>query len=197
MGIDSFDLAHRLEQRFGIVFGEAERQALIGHTVRTLHRHLLAKLRGECDKVPDIEPLFTEICRIVHRLTKRWRLTLSLSTDLNRRFPATARLEKWRALEKELGLSLPPLEHAPGDRHPTVPQPCSSVMGLCRWIAEHHPDRVEWLPIDSTRTGPAATHSWTEQEVWQALGDCLIDVLGVEDDEITFDARLVEDLGME
>lgn len=196
MGLDPLDLIFRLEKRFGIEINRAEGLAVLFDTAGTLHRHLVAKLRGECHEVPEIESLFTEVCGALNRITKRWGLTLSLSTDLNRRFAPADRAAKWRALEEELAMSLPQLEHQADEAFPSIPRHCGQVMGLTYWIAEHYPDRVEWVTVSCKRTGAMATHQWSEDEVWVAMCECIVEALGVDPDEVTYDARMVEDLGM-
>jgi acyl carrier protein len=196
MGLDPLDLIFRLEKRFDIEIRRAEGLAVLFDTAGTLHRHLVAKLRGECHKVPEIEPLFTEVCGAVNRITKRWGLTLSLSTDLNRRFAPANRAAKWRALEEELGISLPQLEHRTDEAFPSIPRHCSSIMGLTYWIAEHHPELVAWVPVSCEGTGKMDTHQWSEDEVWAAMCECICDALGVDPEEVTYGARMVEDLGM-
>lgn len=196
MGLESLDLTFRLEKRFDIEIRQTEGMAVLFDTAGTLHRHLVARLRGECRKVPEVEPLFTEVYGAVNRITKRWGLTLSLSTDLNRRLVPAHRVAHWRALEEALGMALPQLEHPPDETFPRVPRHCSSIMGLTYWLADHHPERVDWVPVNCEGTGRNASRQWSEDEVWEALCECICDALGVDRDEITYDARMVEDLGM-
>jgi hypothetical protein len=42
-----------------------------------------------------------------------------------------------------------------------------------------------------------ADRKWSEDEVWEILRECIVDALGVKPEQVTPDARLVEDLGME
>jgi hypothetical protein len=67
---------------------------------------------------------------------------------------------------------------------------------LSYWIATNHPDCVEWIDVSCQRKGKMATHQWTEVEVWDVLRECISDSLGVKPEEVTRDARMVEDLGM-
>jgi hypothetical protein len=64
------------------------------------------------------------------------------------------------------------------------------------WIAEHYPERAEWIPVSCERTGKMASRTWTEQEVWDVLRECICDALGVKPEQVTKDARMIEDLGM-
>ena len=195
MGIDALDIAFRLERRFGIEICKAEAQAVLFDTAGTIHRYLVAKLQDDYRQTPRIEPLFLEVSQAVNQITGRWRLTTSL--DLNRRFPPATRAENWRALEEALGVSLPELEELANEDLPRIPRQCDSVISLSYWIAEQHPERVEWIDVSCERTGEMATHLWSEVEVWHVLRECISDSLGVNPEEVTPDARMVEDLGMD
>jgi acyl carrier protein len=194
MGIDALDLTFRLEKQLDIKISQAEGFAVLFDTAGTIHRYLVSKLRGEYRQVPRIEPVFKEVADAVNRITGRWRLTSSL--DLNRRFPPATRAENWQALEGALGFPLPQLEQPADDKVPKIPRQCDSVISLTYWIVEHHPERVEWFPVSSERTGKTATHQFSEDEVWAILCECIGDALGVKPEEITPDSRMVEDLGM-
>lgn len=192
MGLDAADLVFRLEKRFGLTITKTEARAVLFDRVGTVHRYLIAKLRGEYRAAPDTVPLFLEVARAVNRLSSKWTFT----HDLNRRFPASTRAESWQALEKELNLSLPPLETTVGESHLAIPKDCASVIALTGWIAEHYPERVEWVPVSCARTGIMANREWTDDEVWEELKGCIVDALGVDEDEVTYDARMVEDLDL-
>ncbi len=194
MGIDALDLSFRLEKRLGITTSQPEAIATFFDTVGTLHRYLVAKLNGECRSVPKMEPLFIELVKAVNQITGRWRLTSSL--DLNRRFPPATRAAHWQALEEALGVTLPKLEDSGDGVAPRIPQRYSSTIALTYWIAEQYPERVEMIPVSCKRRGKIASRNWTDQEVWEILQECICDALGVKPEEVTPEARLVEDLGM-
>jgi hypothetical protein len=42
-----------------------------------------------------------------------------------------------------------------------------------------------------------ASQRWSEEEVWEILRECISDALGVSLEEVTYDARMLEDLGMD
>jgi hypothetical protein len=132
--------------------------------------------------------------KAANQITGRWRLTSSL--DLNRRFPPASRAANWQALEEALGITLPKLEDSVDGAAPRIPQRYSSIIALTYWIAEQYPERVEHIPVNCERTGKMASRTWTEEEVWDILRECICDALGVKPEEVTPDARLVEDLGM-
>ena len=116
---------------------------------------------------------------------------------LNKRFPAARRETCWQSLEKMLGVSLPQLERPPGKKYPRIPRQYDSVVSLTYWIIEHHPERAQWSPVDCRKTGKSAERTWSEEEVWEALCDCISDALGVKREKVTPDARMIEDLGMD
>ncbi len=194
MGIDALDLVFRLEKRLGITISRHEAAATLFDTVGTIHRFLVAKLNGECRSVPKMESLFTEVVKAVNQITGRWRLTSSL--DLNRRFPPATRAANWRALEEALEITLPKLEDSADGAAPRISERYSSVIALTYWIAEQYPERVEQIPVSCERTGKIASRTWTDEEVWDISRECICDALGVKPEEVTPDARLVEDLGM-
>ncbi len=76
------------------------------------------------------------------------------------------------------------------------PQMKTPVIALTYWIAEQYPERAEKIPVSCERTGKMASRTLTDQEVWDILCECIHDVVGVKPEEVTPDARLVEDLGM-
>ncbi len=199
MGLDAIDLCFCLEKQFGIKIGHDEAAAVFD-TPGTLHRYLMAKLRGKCKTVPSIKPLYIEVAKAVGRLPKRWRLSCSSKSrrDLNKRIPPERREAIWKSLEEALGISLPSLEHPIGEQFFRIPPRYDTTLSLTYWIAANHPERVkEWTPVSCQRSGPTAERQWTDEEVWKILQDCIADTLGVKREKVTRDARMVEDLGME
>lgn len=193
MGLDGLDLTFRIEKRLGINIHYAE--ALVAfRTAGMLHQYLVAKLHGKLHDIPDIESLFYEVSGAVNRITGWWRLTSSL--ELNKRFPPANRAANWQALEEALGITLPKLENSVDGVAPTIPQRYSSIIALTYWIAEQYPERVEQIPVSCERTGKMASRTWTDEEVWDILQECICDALGVKPEEVAPDARMVEDLGM-
>ncbi|MDZ7616247.1 MAG: acyl carrier protein [Patescibacteria group bacterium] len=194
MGLDALDLVFRLEKRFGIKISHVEGYAVLFDTVGTIHRYLVAKLHGEYPQTPRIEPLFAEVSGAVNRIVGRWKFTSSL--DLNKLFPPAKRRDNWHFLETSLRVSLPALEQLPDEKFPRVPHHCASSISLAYWIAEHYPDRVEWVPVSCERTDKIAARPWSEAEIWTILTESICGALGVKPEEVKYDARLVEDLGM-
>lgn len=195
MGLDALDLCFRLEKRLGVKIPGPEIWASFFDTPKTLHRYLMAKLSGDCRQVPAIQPSVMEVSKAVNRVAGWWRL--KTSADLNKQFSGSYRATSWDALQRELGVSLPPLEQAEGEMWPKIPPQCDTIISLTYWIIEHHPERVDWLPVSCERTGAMANHTWTEGEVWEVMCDCMVAALGVKREEISPDVRMVEDLGME
>jgi len=196
MGIDALDLAFRLEKRFGIKISQPEAVGVLFDTPGAIHRYLVAKLRGEYRQTPRIEPLVMELSGAVSRVAGRWRRLIP-SHNLNMKFPPATRAAQWLALGEALGISLPKLEHPADQGFPRIPRQFESEISLAYWIAENHPECAQWIPVSCERTGKMATHEWSEEEVWDILRGCISDVLGVNPGEVTHDARMIEDLGMD
>jgi hypothetical protein len=194
MGLDALDLCFRLEKKFGIKIPLEEGLAAFFDTPTTLHHYLVAKVKGECREIPAVEPVARTVLKAVNRVAGWWRL--KTSTNLNKQFSQSYRLTAWAALEKELDVSLPPLEQSPGEKFPRIPAQCDSILNLTYWIIEHYPDRVKWLPVSCVRIGKMADRTWTDGEVWEAMCDCMVDALGVKRTDITPNARMIEDLGI-
>jgi acyl carrier protein len=198
MGVDALDLKFRLEKKFGIKIGYEEGFVAFTGTAATLHRYLMANLSGECHRVPAFEPLYFEVTQAINRLPKSSKSGIFAKLKTNSHFPDFDELETaWKLLEDELGVSLPSVKEPVAKQIFRVFSRSNVRTSLTLWIAENHPERVkQWVPVSCERRGEAADRTWTEQEVWEAMCKCLVDVLGVKQEEITPDARLIEDLGM-
>ncbi len=194
MGLDAIGLVLRLEERFGVKISPEEMVAVLSDTAGTIHRCLVGKLHGESRKAPRLQPLFAEVSKAVNRAAGWWRLTSP--TDLNKRLSPAKRKKRWESLEQALGVSLPKLEQPANEEFPRIPRECDSIVSLAYWIAEHHPGRVEWFPVNCERTGIMATQQWSDDEIWAILRECICEELGVKREEVTYHARMVEDLGM-
>ena len=190
-----------LEKKFGIKLVREEMYSVFffSCTVGALHRHLMAKLRGECDEVPSFEPLWFEISQAVARVSRSSKLGFFARLKGGSLFPDPEEFaDAWKSLESELGIPLPDPEYPAGREFFKIFSNRHGTIALAQWIVENHPERVEkWIPVSCERKGESANRVWTEEEVWDAMCDCIVDVLRVKREEITPDARLVEDLGMD
>lgn len=193
MGVDVLDLVFRLEKKFGLKI-PAEECVVFFETPRKIHGYLMAKINGELLEIPCLDLLLMEVHIAVNRVGGWWRLRTA--RDMNKFFKASHRQACWSSLEKELRITLPPLVQSPQETEPRIPPECSSIWSLAHWIADNYPDRVEWMPANCERSGKMAGCTWSEDEVWEILQGCIVDALGVDVEEVTPDARLVEDLGM-
>jgi len=194
MGLESLDLIFRLEKRFGIDIPNDEGLAVMFATAGNIHRYLVAKLNGQYQEVPYLQPLWKEMSGAIARVRGRWKLTSIY--DLNKCFTHQNRADNWKALGKELNVSLPDLEIRPDDPFPCIPRQCDSLTSLSYWIADNYPQRVEWLAVSCEPTGKTAVQLWSDDEVWEILRECICDALGVKPENVTHDTRMVEDLGM-
>ena len=194
MGLDALDLTFRLEKQLGIQIGQAEGIAVLFGTAGNIHRYLVCKLQGEHREVPRIGPLFEEVVDAVNRI--RGKRRMGSSYDLNKLFPAPQREANWISLERALGIPLPKLEQPANEAFPAIPRECTTVASLTYWVAENHPERAEWFLIGCERHGKLATRQWTDEEVRAILRECICGALGVKPEEVTYEARMIEDLGM-
>ena len=195
MGLDALDLCFRLEKRLGIIIPQAEGQPFAS-TVGNLHQYLMDKLNGVDRDVPVLWPVLKDVWDALRKSTPRWRCPKNW-VDLNKDFAPAKRVEIWRALETELKIALPDLEYSPNEPYPRIPRICDSAISIMHWIIEHDPARVAWAKISCERSGKMADRSWSEVEVWEILRESIVNGLGVKPEQVTSDARLVEDLGME
>jgi acyl carrier protein len=195
MGLDAIELVLELEERLGIEICEEERLSIVGTTVENAHRILMDKLNGAERTVPVFWPFARGVYHALNRLTPWWKGRNY--NDLNKKFPPMNRVEIWQELEKELSVLLPDLEYAPNGEYPVIPRICDSGISMVFWIAEHYPERLEWAKVSCERSGKMADRTWNEDEVWEILRQSIVDMLDVKPEEVTPDARLVEDLGME
>lgn len=70
-----------------------------------------------------------------------------------------------------------------------LPHGVETVKDLCRRIRDLNAFRLICRPLSQDLDEC--------QKIWTSLKDCLVNSLGVDDDEVTMDARLIKDLGAE
>lgn len=194
MGIDAYDLSFRLEKRFEISFDRDDLIYLF-QSPRQVIRLVTARLSGEILPIPDVPAMFERITSAIQSVPdyrRRWfRHTLEAS------FPKERRELNWSAFGDALGVTLPALP-ASESEVPELPRECSSHVRLTFWLMEHAPERVLWKrsPAECVGQTPVG-HDWEPEQIQQAVVETIVDVLGVDIDEATLDADMVEALGME
>ena len=62
---------------------------------------------------------------------------------------------------------------------------------------EHQPDRFIWKKPATECAPPVDADKWTNESIWEAVKKTISDTLGVDEDEVTPTARMIEDLGMD
>jgi acyl carrier protein len=195
MGLDMIDIMFRLEKAFDIQI-PADEISAFACPLGEFHQYLLNKVRGIEQRLPVLGPLYNVVFKAIKKQSSLFPCVNNWN-DLNKNFAPEKRAGVWQALESDLNISLPPLEHSPNEPHPNIPRSCNSVLSLARWIAAHESARVEWIEVGCERSGKMAEYNWSDDEVWDILRQCLIDALGVDGKQVTPQARFVEDLGME
>lgn len=191
MGLDLLDIELRLEERFGIRMDLSE-NVYFCVTPGRLQQFIWQKLQGEPFRVPQLMRLHNEVLDALRAVTRR---RFSRSGDLNKLIKAEVRSEVWERLGQALGCRLPPLEVRCDDLEPAMPLGCDSTWLLAWWIAEHQPERVEWLQVDPASRAEQAERRWSEQDVWRGVQKCIAESLGLDPTDVTPSARLFEDLG--
>jgi hypothetical protein len=61
------------------------------------------------------------------------------------------------------------------------------------WFGQRNP----YEPPHADLKGPRESRSWTREQIYETVADCLIKALGVDRDEIRPEATLARDLGAE
>lgn len=193
MGIDSFDVAFRLEKHFGIEF-RPDDAIYLWESPRRIIQLVTARLSGEILPIPDFDACTTMIDTALKSLPDyrcRW-----FRSDLAAEFPSENREQNWRAFGESLGCELPPLQ--PVDSGPAkLPRECGTHLRLTFWLLDNAPDGVPYLPANEALPVPDDAARWDAESIQRGVFDVLVDVLGLDDDEVTLDADMSTDLGME
>ena len=199
MGLDALDLCFRLEKKFGLSIKRDEAVAVLFTTPGTIHRHLLAKLSGQVETVPAFESLYLEVAQAIgrHNLPQKPGFVSRLLRIEGESLSPEQRLAIWRDFENTLGCPLPDVDHEISQRFFQTFPKYDPVSVLTLWIMENHPARIkEWVSVSCERKGKTADRQWSEEEVWDGLVECITGALGVKRAEVTPNARMIEDLGI-
>lgn len=193
MGIDLLDLAFRIEKRFGIQIERGQGGYFL--TPGQITWLVTQKLNGRNPAVPAFDAMFQRIQSVLETMpgySRRWFCT----NDLNKLIPSGDRQRNWTALGMALGVPLPPLECSAKGLQ-TIPKKVSSSTSLMSWIMENHPDQFLWARPAATCEPPLDAEKWTNEMIWNEVKAAIVDALGVDEDEVTPTARMIEDLGAE
>ncbi|MDB5385436.1 MAG: hypothetical protein JWM11_1082 [Planctomycetaceae bacterium] len=194
MGIDGLDLKFRLEKAFQIVI-DREEMGFVFTTPGIIHDFIWMRLQGIHHAIPcSVDDMYQQINQAVHELPGAQK---SFWHSLETLLPAEMRADQWNQLSKILGCPLPLLEMSPGQTYPRFPKGCSTTFELARslWLSG-----VFTLPnrrAQFCELRPEGADQWTWESSWSVIQDCIVDCLSVGLDEVTPDARMIDDLGME
>lgn len=194
MGIDLMDLVFRVEKRFGIQIERGQGGYFL--TPGQITWLVTEKLSGRNPAVPDFNAMFQRIQSTVETMpgySRPWFRTY----DLNKLIAFNDLQRNWTTLGMALGVPLPPLESSTGFDSQIIPKQVSSVTSLMGWIMQNHPDQFIWTRPASICDPPPDADEWTNEMIWNEVNAAIVDVLGVDEDEVTPTARMVEDLGAE
>jgi hypothetical protein len=95
-----------------------------------------------------------------------------------------------------LGVELPPLEPQPSGVS-RIPASCATHTRLMFWMMEQRPDCVVWKAKAGQSRAPDNASEWNAASIQIAVFQAITEALGVDPDEVTLDADMVEDLGMD
>lgn len=194
MGIDLLDVVFRIERRFGI---EIERgQGGYFLTPAQITWLVTEKLHGRNPAVPDLVAMLKRIESTVEAMPGYPRPWFR-KNDLNQLIPFSDRERNWTALGVALGVPLPPLESSAGFDPRTIPKSVASSTSLISWIMQNHPEQMIWTRPATVCEPPPDAERWTNETIWDEVKAAIVDALGVDEDEVTPTARMVEDLGAE
>ena len=193
MGIDSLDVSFRLQKHFDIEI-RPDDSIYLWESPRRIIQLVTARLSGEILAIPDFPSLMKSIVAAVESLPdyrRRW-----FRRDLADGFPRENRERNWQLFGEALGCELPPLQPSESGTA-ELPRECASYRRLGFWMLDHAEERVHCLPPHAPLPVPDDAGKWNAESIQRGVFEILIDVLGVDEEEVTLDADLVDDLGME
>lgn len=196
MGVDVLDLCFRLKKQFGITLEDVE---LFYFLNRVSHIEDLVwdHLQGIRPALP-IEPkrfserVSMEILKLPGTRKDPWGFG-----NLERMIPLEGREENWKQLGENLGLPLPDLKISSSNASLRFPPELQTVGSFVFWVYRNFPDR---LPVSRERTIgkplPQA-EKFSREDVSRIVREIISETLVVSLEQVTPEARLIEDLGME
>lgn len=194
MGIDLFDIQHRIERRFGIEVCNDE--LAFFEFVGTLEDFVWQKLQGTQPAIRmwqyHLTGLHRRIVAAIRALPGyRWRL----SGRLEKLIPTGNRGDCWAELGRQLGVDLPPLEQRDEDGAPQIPRHLKYVSSLTYALLRDYPNHGVFVRGESQQSPPLSSTQWTRQASIEAIREILVDVLRVKPHEVVRTAHLCRDLG--
>jgi hypothetical protein len=157
------------------------------------------KLHDRDAAVPKVEPTIERIIRSLESLPQPQVSLIRRifrSAEMDDWLPKSGREELWLALGNALAVELPSLIRGEGVSPPRVPSDCADFLTMSFWIAEHYPETVEWLQPPHPHEAPTIGRTWAYNDVKRDVYTIIAKTLGVRDDEVRKDARMIHDLGM-
>lgn len=223
MGIDCLDFACRMEKRLQIPV--RPQHLFLGHhtTVTDVVELLWQRLHG-LELAEDLEliRLYHELhTRLKPGFLQSFRDSMMGSRrderQLNDIIPPLQRAQFWESLSRDYSCPLPPLTSCADDTYPRFPIELSTPRSLLQFVRTHLFQRIQWVPITppanwdpipimgsliglggrAVQDAPPRDTPWTREELFDVVRQELVETLSVDWDEVTPDAELIGDLGME
>jgi acyl carrier protein len=199
MGIDLLDVVFRLEREFQIKIS-ARRESVFLMRVGWIQFLVTEKLGGRSPAVPDVSAVYRRVGAVVSRYPDRrgfWGRTFDQRSRLSFLLTPESLPQFWCELEDELGFPLPRLCREPDGIAPLPPAGIDNAGSLAAWIAftcrdvvpHRYPARPSPRPPDADR--------WTDEAIFLVIRAILVDALSVNEEDVTPEAWLIEDLGAE
>lgn len=179
MGLDSVELMMGFEERFDIDIPDADAMQIA--TVGDMHRYLCRRLLHVRRRTCETQRTFYQVRRALMRISEVPRWYVRPDTRLDLALPATPirRRHALRRLRHETSVQMTwdPAEHV------TV----GSLVRLS--VAQAEERRRYSLSIPSG--------GWTEGDIWDEMKKVIVRELDVAESKVCYDARFVQDLGMD
>jgi|HubBroStandDraft_3_1064219.scaffolds.fasta_scaffold174725_1 acyl carrier protein len=184
MGLDIVELFMAVEDGFGIYIPDAEAQEAT--TVGKLHQLVFSKVSKENRDVCLTSVAFYRARKALMYVSGVPKQQIGPSTSLERLIPQQDRATSWAAMEAVHTLLMPKLKKDLVSRRVEFPNGVRSVGELAERIVALNRNRLI-----------AEYRGWTSDDVWKTLCQVIIHQTGVELNQITPEARLVDDLGID
>ena len=223
MGLEVLDIVIRTEDAFGVTIPDKDASELL--TVGSLYDYVIARMRDRDAKKCLSILMFYRLRSVITGLFNIPRNQVTRDAAVETLIPSVNRQQLWRNLKEQMALDVPPLERTymlstilgimtvvilfsgmfinigvgiaaaaiflfialqVTNRFATsVPKSCSTIDGFVRKITA-----INFAKLSEQERG------WSDDDVWNTIKYIVVDSLVIiSPDDVTKDARFVDDLG--